>query len=325
MDMQERRNYIGGSDIASICGMGFKTPVEIYLEKAFGYEKTASEELQAWFERGKILEPFIKRLFEERSGHKVTLCEKEIIHPEKNFLRGHIDGYMIEEKTIIEFKSALHFTKKEYGEEYTDNIKEHYLLQGVHYLNLLPEMNQVLFPILFGSQKEFSLIIKNIIKYGIEETLDNFKDYDLKLSVYKSERNKALGDRILEISVKFYEENVQKKCPPKEQCFEDVRLLFPKGEKDKTVLASEDDIKNVFFIKEKMEFIKNIEKEIEERKRGLCNKIAEAEILKDCDGNVLATWKNQGRTSLSTKRIMNECPELFDKYKETKEYRVFKV
>lgn len=322
--MYNRKDFIGGSDIASICGFGFKTPLEIYYEKVNGAKEDDINK-QNIFERGKILEPFVKKLFENKSNNIVSSCNEIITHDKYKFIKGTIDGYINDTNTIVEFKTALNFTRKFYGEENTDEIKTAYLLQGAWYLMLLPKANTVLFPILFGNENEFSLIIKQIKKYGIDETIDNFSDYDLNFKIYKSERNEKLQEKLLNIGVDFFTNNIQKLNPPNCTNFDDIKLLFNNEIKDSKVEADNDDLILINEFKEKTNLSKALEKQIEEIKTKLCSKVGNSSFMIDQDKKIILSWKTQNRSFLNQKKLDEENPNFLNKYFEQKQYRVLKV
>lgn len=310
----DRKNYIGGSDIASICGLGlgFKTPVEVFIEKTEGKRAEEKEVTQKVFERGHILEPFIRRLYEKKEGVTVEIIDKDIRHKDYDYIRGHIDGYVKERKSIVEFKTSFLFLKKKhYGEEHTDQIKESYLLQGAWYLMVNPEAKSVIFPCLFAHEKEFDLIIKQIEKYGIEEAVDNFADYGLDLKTYKSDRNEKLEKELLRIGTNFFEENMKKGIPPKWESLQDLKLLFPAGNKDENVLANDEDIALVKLYLEKDAMLKKLDKELTELKTYFCGRVGKAENLITTDGKKVFTWKTELRNGLDQGKFKKEYPEIY--------------
>lgn len=63
-----RRKFIGGSDIAAICGLHpYKTPLQVWLEKKGRSIEWTSEKA----ELGHKLEPIIREMYEQKEGHRV--------------------------------------------------------------------------------------------------------------------------------------------------------------------------------------------------------------------------------------------------------------
>lgn len=58
----------GGSTVASICGVGYESPLEVWLKKT---GKTKKRGINAQMKLGSFLEPFVRREFEARLGHTV--------------------------------------------------------------------------------------------------------------------------------------------------------------------------------------------------------------------------------------------------------------
>lgn len=65
-----RRQFIGGSDIAAICGLNpWKTPLQVWLEKKGRSVEWTSEKA----ELGHKLEPIIREMYEQKEGRKIIL------------------------------------------------------------------------------------------------------------------------------------------------------------------------------------------------------------------------------------------------------------
>ena len=68
--LQLRRKFIGGSDIAAICGLHpYKTPLQVWLEKKGRSIEWTSEKA----ELGHKLEPIIREMYERKENRKVIL------------------------------------------------------------------------------------------------------------------------------------------------------------------------------------------------------------------------------------------------------------
>lgn len=72
--LQLRRQFIGGSDIAALCGLNpWKTPLQVWLEKKGRSIEWTSEKA----ELGHKLEPIIREMYEKKEG-KTILLPKEL-------------------------------------------------------------------------------------------------------------------------------------------------------------------------------------------------------------------------------------------------------
>lgn len=74
-----RKRYVGGSEIASLFGCGYKTELELWLEKAGQLDP---EPLTAeWIEGGTFMEPGIAAWVAHRTGYKLEKVTRHCAHP----------------------------------------------------------------------------------------------------------------------------------------------------------------------------------------------------------------------------------------------------
>lgn len=74
-----RSRYVGGSEIASLFGCGYKTELELWLEKAGQLDP---EPLTAeWIEAGTFMEPGIAAWVSHRTGYKLKKVTRYCTHP----------------------------------------------------------------------------------------------------------------------------------------------------------------------------------------------------------------------------------------------------
>ena len=83
---EERRQYIGGSDIAAVMGMSrWKTPLTLWLEKTGEIESTTNSDNEA-VELGRELEDFVAKKFTRVTGLKVRKRQEKYTHKKYPFL-----------------------------------------------------------------------------------------------------------------------------------------------------------------------------------------------------------------------------------------------
>lgn len=100
--LEERRRYIGMSDLAAILGVDeYKTALDVYNEKL---GLVPAFEGNAQTTRGLKLEDIAAREYAEQTGRKVQRRRTELIHPAHNFIRGHIDRRVVGDRRPVEFK-----------------------------------------------------------------------------------------------------------------------------------------------------------------------------------------------------------------------------
>lgn len=158
----DRKDFIGGSDIAAVLGISPwrpRTPLELYREKRGEAEpEEIDEQRERNFRRGKRAEPHAIDMLIEDYGVKVTKrsvagSKNYYIDPKHTFLRAEIDFewevpqefvdvYGLDQALVGttqngEVKSVHPFAfARKFGEEATDEIPMEYAAQAQHGLGL---------------------------------------------------------------------------------------------------------------------------------------------------------------------------------------------
>ncbi|SEF87626.1 YqaJ viral recombinase family protein [Paenibacillus sp. UNC499MF] len=109
-----RRQGIGGSDAAAVCGADkWKSALEVYLDKTG--ELPPAEEKEA-MRLGSKLKDFIAREFTDRTGHRVMRRNSIFQHPEHSFMLAGLDRWVIGSQAGLLCKTAGEFSKEEWEE-----------------------------------------------------------------------------------------------------------------------------------------------------------------------------------------------------------------
>lgn len=93
------RNFIGGSDTASLLGLAkgkWGSQWKLWAQLVGLYTEQVTEQRSAQFRRGHIAERFIAEMFHEETGRYVESTQLELTHPEWPFLVSHLDGLVTE-------------------------------------------------------------------------------------------------------------------------------------------------------------------------------------------------------------------------------------
>lgn len=195
--MQDRKGFIGGSEIAAVMGMSrWSTPLGVWAEKTGKVQPTDLSGVEA-VELGVELEDFVAKRFERKSGLKVKRDNRDFTHDVYPFLRGHIDRWVIGGE-LLECKTCSAWKAKEWeGEE----VPTEYLLQVQWYLGIL-KMTKAYIAVLIGGQK---FVWKEV-------------DFD-----------QELFNKMVETAVNFWNEHVLKDIPPVASCGDEDVLskMFP--------------------------------------------------------------------------------------------------
>lgn len=264
MNLEERRGFIGGSDIPIILGLSkYKTPYQLWAEKTGlitdDYKET---ELQYW---GKLLEPIIRDEFARRNKVEVHQLDT-IIHPEYNYLRAHIDGYIAEKNAVLEIKCADKFTAHLWEEAGTDGIPMQYLVQVAYYCHMTSADSATIAVLIGGN---------------------DYREY-----VYT--RDVELEESIIDAAHQFWDA-VQNNIAPEAVNIADVKLMHPKHDPDTIVMVNyetDSRINDLAIIKEKIKSLKNLE---EEHKFEIAKFMGKAECITDLEGKPLVTFKANKR------------------------------
>lgn len=201
MTESKRGEYLGSTDIASICGCGFQTPLELYMERT-GL-RPPQEPTEA-MEAGLFLEGGVRKMMEKRLKVQIfsatQFCHWQ--HPEYPMLAGTDDGAVFKDPvnensevdTGAEIKLVGPHLAREFGDA-DDDLPDRYLLQT--------QWNM-----LTGRRKRF--------------IVGAFFMVEMELRIFRIDRDEELCEQLLKRALHFWNENIVKKVPPKE---DDPRIV----------------------------------------------------------------------------------------------------
>ena len=103
-DIENRKNYIGGSDIGTILGYNeYKSPYTLWCEKVgLAKEEDISDKDPVWL--GTMTEEINGKRFSMKTGKKIKRSKIAYGIKEYPFIRGHIDYLVVGEKAGLECK-----------------------------------------------------------------------------------------------------------------------------------------------------------------------------------------------------------------------------
>lgn len=302
-----RATGIGGSDVAAIFGISpWATPLDIYNSKTC--KEFIDDEPDVRAEWGNRLEPVILKAFEEKSGCKVVSMEetfgisKEQVlrHPEFPFMLANIDGFIPEEKAVLEIKTADKYMAQYWGEA-EDGIPESYLLQCAHYRivcdAILPPVDKVYSAVLIGGN-----------------------DFRIK----KYEKNEKLERLIIEKEYSFWNEYVVPMKMPPPLTLKDMQNYW-KTEDKATLVAGEREWELYFRLMNDKKHLKTLSEYVEQSEKTLKMLLQANEALVDDKGRTLLTWKSQTANRLDIDRLKKDHPDLVKDYMKVTEGRVFRT
>lgn len=300
--LRERKNYIGGSEIAAICGLSSfdKTALDVYLSKVNPaiVELTKDDpnyEAAYW---GTKQEKIIAERYAEERNVIIQTQPTLIRHPKYPFIACNIDRWVGNREYILECKTAHFYKMKKWGDLGTDQIPESYLLQVAYYAAIC-DVPKVDIAVLIGGQ-------------------------DFRIYTYN--RNKELEDKIIKIGVNFWHNHIEKRIPPKCVSTRDTFNLFPQS-KYHEIVAEDNIIQKWEELKSAREEESKIQSAIEKLKTDIQEFMRDYDVLIDNQGNVIATWKNTTPKSFfDLKRFKYEAKDLYSKYTSVgKQSRMFLI
>lgn len=288
--LRYRQKGIGGSDIASVCGINsWKSPLALWHEKTEKIKDDEEENIPA--EVGIALEPFMKRRFEKwlikEGGQKNPSVFKVpyILQNKDNPIAlANIDGAFIRQRPegwhspdpedlyaglcITEYKTTSEFFYKQWQD---DNLPDNYYLQVQWYL-YVTGLEYCYLSFLIGNRKFDVLIIK---------------------------RNQEVIDEIVGKAEYFWKTYVTTKTPPAPlgdiSSGETLNKMYPREEEGKIIDCTGD--KGIQHNITKIEFvnteIKNMKQELEVNKQAIKAKMEDSEMLICGDKKVV--WREQIR------------------------------
>ena len=133
--LNNRRQGIGGSDIAAIIGVSkFKTALEVYLSKTTDQPEQQGEHLY-W---GHALEnPIIDRFVRDTGANVIRQPEMRR-HPQHEWAIANADALIVDgagnPQAILEIKTSSAFKSREWGADDTDEVPIEYIAQVQWYM-----------------------------------------------------------------------------------------------------------------------------------------------------------------------------------------------
>jgi putative phage-type endonuclease len=292
---EERKAYIGGSDISGIMGLSrWKTPLQVWAEKT-GEIKSEDISDKICIKVGNELEDFVARLFCEETGKAVRRKNATIFHNKNSFIAANIDRRIVGENAILECKTASAYKAKEWKDE---EIPEEYILQCLHYLAVMPNIEKCYIAVLVGNQ---SFHWKELTRSGNEEMLD----------------------LIIQTEVEFWNDFViPKKMPAVSAQDEETLTKLYANVQDEEEIELDSGLNNIV---EDIETLKQEKKKIDEGIKLRENQIKSflKENIKGRTDKYKFAWKPFIRNSVDTKTLQTKFKDVYSEVLKQSEYKRF--
>lgn len=257
-----------------------------------------------------LLEDVVAKEFQKRTGLKVQKVNQQLIHLEHDWVRANIDRAVINPEIsgnvrlkdgklttdqILECKTANAYLAKLWGEN-DDEIPDYYMTQCQWYMGITgTEICHL--AVLIGGQ--------------------DFRTYCIEF-------DPELYAILFEECRKFWFDHVLADVPPALTTFDDIAHKWQKHEDGKTLTADSNLLEKINEFKDLKATIKQAEEELDGLKLEICTAFGDCEMIVGNDDKKLMTYKYQERTTIDSKRLKAENPELWQQYATTSGTRVLR-
>ncbi|MBA2214176.1 YqaJ viral recombinase family protein [Sellimonas intestinalis] len=287
-----RKKGIGGSDAGAVCGLNpYRSAMAVYLDKTTEeVEKVDSEAMR----QGREFEDYVARRFMEATGKKVRRANAMFCHEKYPFMLADVDRLIVGEKAGLECKTASPFMADKWK---GGQVPTSYQLQCHHYMAVL----------------------------GIECWYIAVLIYGREFKFCKIERDEELINNLIEIEKGFWENHVQKgvmPTPDGSKIADSVIAEYYRQSVPESIPLTGFDEK----LRRRQELLAIMERMDTEKKQieqELKLYLGEAELAENEHYRV--SWKSVSSNRLDEKRLKEEEPEIYEKYKKETVSRRFMI
>jgi len=296
-----RRLYLGGVDAGKLMRANRYPnckPYNVFQEKTGIVDPPNLDDNDAVL-FGKLLEGTVADVYVERTGNKVRRINRTLVHPEHDFIRGHIDRKLENKNAGLEVKTVGLRTAYEWGLEGTDQIPLNYLYQVLHYLA--------------------------ITGYDYFDIAALFYGQEFRLYKVRREDHEEKIAELIERERKFWMEHIEPDIPPMPETGDEAYAAYPDSDPDEIAYLDDSKKHLVTVCHNLAEDIKEKKEKLDQVQTELKNEMGEAEVLEDSAGFQVCTWKSSSTTRLDTKKLLQERPELKDEFPSVSTSRTFRL
>lgn len=268
-DPEVRKLFIGGTDIAAILRMHpYRKRYQVWQEKTGRRDPEDLEDNEAVF-WGSFLEDKIAERYAEVSGNKVRNVNRTLVHPDLNYLRGHIDRKLAGKNAGLEVKTVGLRSAYLWGEPGTDEIPLHYEIQVLHYMG--------------------------ITGYNYFDIAALFFGQEMRIYRVSAKNNLSRIQQIQDTAREFWEQHVLTDIPPLPESTEETSMAYPEADRGKvvTLMPGQDHL-----VSDALNWADNLETvkaKLDSAKTEIQNTMGDAEVLENSNGYDVATWRNSSR------------------------------
>lgn len=293
--LKYRTQGIGGSDVSIIAGINpFKSVHELWREKTGQTEPEQTDSEFAHF--GTLLEPIVRKEFMERTGIKVRQKHMLLQSEEYPFMFADLDGVIHEngEMAIFEAKTASAYKQ----EVWEDGVPAPYILQVQHYM-AVTDAKRTYIAALVGGNHFFYHVV---------------------------ERDEEMIGKITAMEKYFWETHVLDGVEPAPDGSDATTDYFNSRFSHSNGMTIELP-KEALSVCMEYDRLSEELKKVEAAKNAAANQLKG--YLKEAErgtvGDRTVTWKEISKSTVDTKRLKNEKPEIYDSFLKDSSYRRLSV
>lgn len=99
--LELRKSHLGASEAATILGVGYETPVDLWMRRTGRAPEVVETDAMRW---GRLLEPLVLDEYERVTGRKVDARQRFVLHPTLAHLCATLDG--VAGDVVVEAKTT---------------------------------------------------------------------------------------------------------------------------------------------------------------------------------------------------------------------------
>ena len=288
-----RRTGIGGSDAAAVIGLNpFRSRIEVYADKmGMMPEKEDTESMRL----GRDLEDYVAQRFCEATGKKVRRNNFMWCHDEHRCMIADVDREIIGENAGLECKTTQAWGGKVIMK---GEIPLTYYVQCMHYMAVMGYDRVYLAVLIFG---------KGFFHFTIE------RDEDEIAALVASE-------------AAFWRDHIEAGISPDPDGSQSAEQAVDAIWGNR---AQEDELLMFDFSDDMRELcdLAAAEKEIKRQKDAIKQRLQAAlgEHMVGSSDRYVITWRPQERSSIDSRRLYRERPDIYREYLTTSSTRIFKI
>lgn len=295
--LEERRTGIGGSDAAAVLGLNpWRSPLAVYMDKTAGRGDVAEDDMPEALWWGTEQESLVAKRFSQLTGEKVINDQSMYRSAEYPWALANIDRRVVGKHVGLECKTTEVYNKTDFDD---DEIPPTYYWQCQHYMAVLGWQSWYL-AVKVGNGKAFH--------------------------IFMISRDEAAIARLMAAEKELWR-RIQAHEPPlptgSEADCELVRELTGTAraadDEPMDLRAMDDDLTMLAMLKRQSKDTDTKIKAIEQRV-----KLAMGDMPRAESTSYTINYRNQEKSSLDSKRLLAEHPEM-DAYKKTTSYRVLTI